>query len=90
MPVLNTPVHDKTKQAENHRYGCFNKRLERKTVVVPMGYAVHTGTVIFIEIEDFGSKECRYDKSLSDASCLGCEHRGSGEKYAAFVLSNGA
>lgn len=35
------------------------------------------------------SDRCRYDKSLSDASCDGCLHRGKGEAYDQLIREQG-
>lgn len=41
------------------------------------------------KIQDSMSRECRYDKSLSDIKCDGCPRRGSGEAYAKKVMEIG-
>jgi hypothetical protein len=68
MAVLDHPVHERTKIAADHRYGCWN--LPR-------------------ELNHAMSDRCRFDLSLTDPSCTGCQHRGRGEDYDATVRKGG-
>lgn len=36
------------------------------------------------------SNRCRFDLSLSDPSCTGCQHRGKGEAYDQMIRKKGA
>lgn len=83
MPVEDHAVHEKVRQKEGFRYGCHNR--ERP---------VHGAPVVSIysmprEYPFKHSTECRFDMSLTDPACEGCEHRGSGEKYAEEIRRNG-
>lgn len=90
MPVEKHETHDSTKRGAGHKYGCNGKPRRRNDLAVKDGWhkaaSLATleiqGTQKFKEIPDFGSTECRYDNSLTDPHCEGCEHRGSGEAYA--------
>jgi len=80
MPVVDTPVHEKVKQKEGFRYGCHNK--ERPVKGSPVVSGPGSWPYVF-------STTCRFDMSLKDSACEGCEHRGSGEKYAEEIRRNG-
>ena len=91
MPVVDTPVHPSTSVGDDHRYGCHNKPRIREPYHVKNGYArLGRNAIQRVKvIEESGSPECRYDRSMTDASCTGCEHRGSGEQYAEDVRKRG-
>lgn len=74
MPVVNHPTHEHGIRDADHRYGCFNRKPFKKTVVVEDWQGVYRWPFRM-------SMECRYDKSLSDTRCSGCKHAGSGEAY---------
>ena len=82
MPVIDHEVHEKVKiNSSTFRYGCFNKRQYPNYL-----FREFVGNRIEVKyIEHRMSRECRYDKSLTDYACEGCEHRGTGEKYAEMV-----
>lgn len=80
MPVENHPVHSATVQKAGALYGCHSLDRNRKPILVKAGYTKY-GEQLWCRIDDFGSKECRYDKSLTDNKCRDCQHRGSGEAY---------
>jgi len=90
MAVLNHETHASTIKPEGRRYGCHSKPRRREPLVVNNGFHFNRhlagrgqeSVLHRVTIPDFGSLECRYDKSLSDASCSGCPHRGSGEEYS--------
>ena len=96
-PVEEHAVHEKVRQKEGARYGCHNKPRRRDDYFVKTGHdATKThfdGDVTTRQrrslIPDFGSLECRYDMSLTDDKCEGCEHRGSGEAYDKKILEVG-
>ena len=80
MPVEDHAVHEKVREKEGAKYGCWNK--PRPTFgqwMIGGGYGY----------EYRFSTECRYDMSLTDSKCDGCEWRGSGEAYDAMVRSKG-
>lgn len=80
MPVEDHPVHKATMQASGALYGCHSRSRNRSNLLVKAGYTRY-GEQLWMSIDDFGSKECRYDKSLTDNKCRECPHRGSGEDY---------
>lgn len=92
MPVVDTPVNEKVKQKEGFRYGCWNSdRTPQPYYMVQERTYYSNG---WFELEDrwicnVMSRECRFDMSLKDSACEGCEHRGSGEKYAEDIRRNG-
>lgn len=77
MPVVDHPVHQSVQRDANYRYGCFNRKPFKETVVKEIGWY----DAVFWPFRM--SRECRYDRSLSDSGCAGCKHAGSGERYVA-------
>lgn len=75
MPVIDHATHAHTVLEDGRPYGCHDKVFARSYLHANMRLVEHRM-----------SKECRYDKSLSDGRCAGCKHAGSGERYAAEVL----
>lgn len=76
MPVIDHPVNAHGVRDAEHRYGCHNRAPFRDTVTTegwrgPVSWPFRM------------SRECRYDRSLSDSACAGCMHAGSGERYVA-------
>ncbi len=74
MPVIDHPVNAHGVRDAEHRYGCHNRAPFRDTVTTegwrgPVSWPFRM------------SRECRYDRSLSDSACAGCMHAGSGERY---------
>jgi hypothetical protein len=66
MPVIDHPVHEHGVRDAEHRYGCWN-RAPFKDIVEVKG-----------ESWPFRmSRECRYDRSLDDNACAGCQRAGS-------------
>lgn len=97
MPVLDHEVRERTKQDSDARYGCHDKPRKREPLLVRDGWAesktpngFHLAAQLLETVLDFGSLECRYDKSLTDPKCAECEHRGSGERYSEQIRANGA
>lgn len=92
MPVLDHEIHERTRQSDSARYGCHNKPRMRQDIPVkdghrPLGDGNSAQHWRFIK--DFGSLECRYDMSLRDRKCEGCEHLGSGEEYDRSIRAKG-
>ena len=94
MPVEDHEVHDKVRIKADKPYGCYDREMsecyyapERK-----MGSSGYEPIFFYerIRIPHRMSRECRYDMSLMDARCGGCNHRGSGEKYSERVRAQGA
>ena len=90
MPVVDTPVHERVKEKEGAVYGCWNKPRpnENSRYLAIDGYDIN-GCVMFAVIYHNMSTECRFDMSLKDPKCNGCEWRGSGEAYDEMVRRNG-
>lgn len=95
MAVIDHAVHKKVRIEANKPYGCHNRIGFSEAYHAPNRAAGTNGyqPVWYYErvrIPHVMSRECRYDMSLKDLRCDGCEHRGSGEKYDAMVRANGA
>ena len=88
MPVIEHPVHEHGVRDAEHRYGCHNRPPFRETVKVDDGGMV--GGFVTAAWPHRMSRECRYDRSLSDSACAGCCHAGSGERYVAEQQAKGA
>ena len=83
MPVIEHPIHEHGIRDAEHRYGCFNRPPMREWVESSSLFnAAHWPHRM--------SRECRYDRSLSDSACAGCCHAGSGERYVAEQQDKGA
>ena len=82
MPVVDTPVHEKVREKEGAVYGCWNKPRPVRGQPVYSPFSNSEWPYVF-------SEECRFDMSLKDPKCDGCEWRGSGEKYDEMVRRNG-
>lgn len=95
MPVEEHEVHSKVKEKAGTKYGCFNRKPYMEAYYAPnrkMGSSGYEPIFFFerIRVPHTMSRECRYDMSLKDVKCEGCEHRGSGEAYDAKVRAKGA
>lgn len=93
MAVIDHAVHPSTKIDSSHRYGCWNRKPFMDAYYAPNRAAGTNGysPVWFYErvrIPHVMSRECRYDMSLTDNACDGCNHRGTGEAYAKHVKDN--
>jgi len=83
MPVENHDVHESVKIDSSFRYGCHNRKPYAYSYVAsPWG----NNRMI---VNHVMSRECRFDMSLRDPACDGCQHRGSGEAYDAKVRAEG-
>lgn len=95
MPVEEREVHKKVSIKANKPYGCHNSARDFTGYHAPKRFAGTTGNepiwwIGRIRIPHVMSRECRYDMSLKDARCEGCNHAGSGERYSAMVSAKGA
>ena len=81
MPVAEVEVRLGSSVGPEHRYGCFNRPPYHQTVEHSQGGASWPFRM---------SRECRYDRSLSDRFCAGCKHAGSGEAWIESNLKAGA
>lgn len=80
MPVIDHATHESTRIGSDYRYGCWNKPRPvtgQSVYSLPKAYPYRF------------SEECRYDMSLTDNACSGCEWRGSGEAYDQSVRKEG-
>lgn len=80
MPVIAHDIHESTRIGAEYRYGCWNKPRPVE------GQMVHSAQNKYPFRH---STECRFDMSLSDPACTGCEWRGSGESYDQSVRKEG-
>lgn len=78
MPVEDHPTHERTRIGSDFRYGCHNKPRPVACQKVVSKISPSLWSYVF-------STECRYDMSLTDAACEGCQWRGSGERYDQMV-----
>ena len=90
MAVIAHAVHDKVKIEAGKPYGCHNSARDFTGYHAPNRFAGTTGNepiwwIGRMKVPHVMSRECRYDMSLTDARCWGCNHAGSGERYAAMV-----
>lgn len=83
MPVIDHPIHPHGVRDLEHRYGCHNRPPLKEVVVVESWKGV-------VSWPHRMSRECRYDRSLSDTACAGCRHAGSGERYVQEQTARGA
>lgn len=95
MPVENHAVHESVRIEASEPYGCNNRKTFSDIYYAPnrkMGSSGYEPIFFYerIRIPHRMSRECRYDMSLMDARCGGCNHRGSGEKYSERVRVQGA
>lgn len=81
MPVAEVEVRKGSSVGSEHRYSCFNRSAYKETVEHSQGGASWPFRM---------SRECRYDRSLSDRFCAGCKHAGSGEAWIKDNLKAGA
>lgn len=80
MPVIEHPVHQHGVRDAEHRYHCHNRAPFKDICTSSHGDAWPFRM----------SRECRFDRSLSDSACAGCCHAGSGERYVAEQAARGA
>lgn len=79
MPVADHATHPKTIMAPDHKYQCHNRPHQFRPVC-------HGSDAYGTQLWPFrNSHECRYDMSLQDKCCTGCQHQGSGEAYSRSV-----
>ena len=95
MPVENHAVHSKVKEKKGTKYGCHNRKPYMESYYAPnrkMGSSGYEPIFFFerVRIPHTMSRECRYDMSLQDVKCDGCQHRGSGEAYDKKIRANAA
>lgn len=95
MPVEDHAVSDIVRIKDSKPYGCHNGARDFTGYHAPNRFAGTTGNepiwwIGRMKVPHVMSRECRYDMSLTDARCGGCNHAGSGERYAAMVTAAGS
>jgi len=90
MAVLESTPNALNTLTSTTPYGCKNREM-RDGYFAPARRYFPDGSFEMTSkyIHHSMSKECRYDRSLTDVRCAGCEHRGSGEAYNAMVRTKG-
>ena len=63
MPVVDHPVHQHGVRDADYRYGCYNRAPYRETVTHSQGGASWPFRM---------SRDCRYDRAMTDGACAGC------------------
>lgn len=83
MPVADTDSHPLTIRTTSSPYGCSNGDRSADGYWAPVRIYNPDGSFSMGSkpIEHTMSRECRYDKSLTDPRCVNCKHRGSGETH---------
>ena len=91
MPVLDSNPHDLTKLTEATPYGCKDREHKRFYALHQREYSEdgYTYTMVNTIVDHRMSRECRYDRSLTDPRCRTCKHRGSGEDYDRKIREQG-
>lgn len=76
MPVLDHPVHEKTRVGADFKYRCNNRRHFASGYYAPERVYGFDGlfTVELRWIPHRMSTECRYDLPATDPGCTGCKH----------------
>lgn len=82
MPVVDHPVHEKTKIDSDFRYGCHDRK------PFAAGYCakdrIYHGDGTFYEvlvyIKHAMTTDCRFDMYANDPACAGCQHGGAYER----------
>lgn len=92
-PVEEHEVHEKVRISSSKPYGCQNREII-DSYYAPNRFFGSDGYKPMIKLEAVRinhvmSRDCRYDLSMSDERCVGCKHRGSGERYSELVRSKG-
>jgi hypothetical protein len=80
MPVIDHPVHEKTKIDSTYRYGCFNRKGYAEGYRAPNRYQTSDGYTAVFKIEAkfipfTMSRECITAKTgwaKNDPACQGC------------------
>lgn len=88
MPVLDTPVHEKSVGGVGPRR-CLNRPDYCSSYLV-VDRDPETLICKIVEIPNRMSMDCRYDNSLKDPRCEGCFRRGDGEAYKEHVTKKGS
>lgn len=90
MPVIESEPSAITIRDRSAPYGCKD-RVISEGYFAPQRYYLENGSfVVGVKfIKHTMSTECNHDKSLTDPRCSECKHKGSGEKNAELIRSQG-
>lgn len=86
MPVISHEIHESVIQKDGAKYGCHNNPNRFKSSY--QFWDRHLGA--WVGIPHRMSTDCRFDTSLTDQKCEGCNDRGSGEEYDRSVRAAGS
>ena len=92
MPVIEHAVHEKVRIGEGWVYGCHNRPSKFKPHYwAPERRVFPDGSfeVMSVRVPHSLSHNCRFDLSLADPACKGCDHRGEGLAYTERVQALG-
>jgi hypothetical protein len=84
VPVAETQPHSLTQRSATAPYSCANGDRSALGYWAPARWFFPDGSFEMGRkfILHTMSRECRYDRSLTDPRCATCKHRGSGEEYS--------
>lgn len=90
MPVSDNDPHLTTKREGSSPYSCHNGDRTKKSYWAPVRLYLSDSSFAIgsKEILNTMSRECRYDRSLTDPRCSDCKHQGSGENYAVKITAS--
>lgn len=79
MPVIDHPVHEKTREGADARWGCWGREQYADGYYAPNRKYRRDGTFCntLVFIEHTMTKVCKNDISAVDPKCEGCRHRKS-------------
>ena len=74
-PVIDHPVHEKTRIKAGYKYGCYDRKGMSVGYIAPDRQYRPDGTFIVTQkfISHVLSETCKYDMSDKDKFCEGCE-----------------
>lgn len=89
MPVETHEVHPSTVGGD--RYTACREKVRKPHYYAPTRRYRKDGTFVIEQekVEDKSSHPCRYDMSMTDPKCEGCERSGQGEQYDRMIRSRG-
>ena len=91
MPVLDSNPHEITKRTEATPYGCVTRVFRDSYPLKVRDYTIDGNSYEMFDkqVVHKMSRECRYDKSLTDPRCRTCLQRGLGEEYSRKIREQG-
>lgn len=92
MSVADTDSHPLTIRAASTPYGCSNGDRSADGYWAPARIYNPDGSFVMGSkfVKHAMSRECRYDRSLTDPRCADCKERGSGEAHIANLEAKAA